>query len=61
MSQDFKDLPDPNIQVQEKIDKAPYVHVVYTPSKLKDNVLYAEVTTMKKDEEKNSKIREIRA
>lgn len=39
----------------------PYVHLVYTPNKLKDSLLYSEAVTMKKDEEKNSRLREIRA
>ena len=57
MSQDLKDLPEGSSQVYEKIEKAPFVHVVYTPNKLKENVLYTEVATLKKDDEKNSKIR----
>ena len=45
----------------EKYGKAAYVDLTYTPSKLADNLLYREVTTMKKMEEGNGKVREIEA
>ena len=40
-----------------KYGKAAYVNLTYTPSKLKENVLYRETSTMKRVEESNSKVR----
>ena len=45
----------------EKYGKAAYVELTYTPSKLADNLLFREVTTLKKIEEGNGKVREIEA
>lgn len=41
----------------DKYGKAAFVDLTYTPSKLADNLLYREVTTLKKMEEGNSKTR----
>ena len=41
----------------EKYGKGAYAALTYTPSKLVDNILYREVTTMKKIEEELSKVR----
>lgn len=50
MSQEFRDLPDSgDAKVIEKSEKVPYVHLIYTPNKLKDSILYSEAVTMKKD------------
>lgn len=42
----------------EKYGKGAFVDITYTPSKLVDNVLYRDVTTLKKMEEGNGKRRE---
>lgn len=42
----------------EKYGKGAYCDLTYTPSKLADNILYREVTTLKKVEEGNGKLRE---
>ena len=44
-----------------KYGKAAYVNLTYTPSKLKENVLYRQTSTMKRVEESNSKVRELEA
>jgi hypothetical protein len=41
-----------------KFGKAAFASLTFTPSKLVDNVLYKEVTTLKKIEEESSKVRE---
>lgn len=62
MSEDFLELNElGNKQVIEKSDRPPHVQLQYTPNKLKESILYFEAATMKKDEEKNSKLRELRA
>lgn len=43
----------------DKYGKAAYVDLTYTPSKLKENVLYRETTTLKRVEESHSKVREL--
>ena len=45
----------------EKFGKGAYANLTYTPSKLANNVLYKEVTSMKKIEEGTSKVRELEA
>lgn len=45
----------------DKYGKAAFVDLTYTPSKLADNYLYKEVTTLKKMEEGNNKLREYEA
>lgn len=42
----------------EKYGKAAFASMTFTPSKLVDNVLFKEVTTLKKVEEEASKVRE---
>lgn len=42
----------------EKFGRSAYAKLSYTPSKLANNVLYKEVTQMKKTEENGSKMRE---
>lgn len=62
MSEEFLELPERgNKPIIEKSDRLPHVQLQYTPNKLKESILYFEATTMKKDEEKNSKLRELRA
>ena len=43
----------------EKYGKAAYQDVMYTPSKLADNLLYKEVSAMKKNEENSQKYRDL--
>lgn len=42
----------------DKFGKGAFCDLAYTPSKLVDNILYREVTTLKKIEEGNGKLRE---
>lgn len=61
MSQELVDLPDTPQVIEslpaDKYGKAAFVELTYTPKKLKDNLLYIEAVTMKKEEEKNNKLR----
>lgn len=45
----------------QKYGKGAFCDLTYTPSKLADNVLYREVTTLRKVEEGNGKLRETEA
>ena len=45
----------------EKFGKAAYQDMLYTPSRLADNVLYKDVNSMKKYEEAGQKLREMEA
>ena len=42
----------------DKYGRAAWADLTYTPSKLADNVMYREATTLRKNEEGSSKLRE---
>lgn len=45
----------------EKYGKAAWAELTYTPSKLADNIIFREATTLRKTEEGSSKVRELEA